>query len=684
MSEAAWYFGSRQDFLAETSTAIANKLAGRAATEGLGIMAEQAKEWDRSVGILQKSMQRAAVLRAALSTAAGETVQSVILEYDFRRRGLRIDCVLLANGIIFVVEFKRSKANASAREQAMTYAINLLEFHEETQRCCSDNGVIVVPVVVQTDGALHRKPEWPGMRKGRWGSVLDRPVVCDRTTFADVLRLAAANVKGHSCPELKKWLTSAFRPSSSILDAAVSLYGAHDVSAIRDHASSMESIQQCVEEIEGMIEDALARKQRMVVFLSGAPGAGKTLVGLDLTLRRKHAAQTSFVTGNLPLVKVLNAALARSYAKNRAAMASCAQGGYTTRDARILAEAATFKIVSAHGFLGTRGSAHQQKDGSVLVFDEAQRTYRKGKVVGDTPLEENEAELILAAQQESYAGEGMVVLALIGQNQAINRDELGIGAWFTAADKLGWHFAVADKTLDNAELGDEARWRNHVNRRKMQHGHLAHSLRFYRNAVLETWADLCLKGDVTKARNTASEKMKEHPVLLTRSLTDARAWIRSEVTLGERAGLIASGQGRRLAAEGMFVDQKPDIVNWMLAPSDDIRASSSLETVQNQYQIQGLELDYSLVCWDLDLRREDREWKAWKLHGAKWIKDNELEIAKNGYRVLLTRARKGMIVFVPRGDLDGRDMTREPSDYDAIAEYLLECGARALPSNNAD
>ena len=161
---------------------------------------------------------------------------------------------------------------------------------------------------------------------------------------------------------------------------------------------------------------------------------------------------------------------------------------------------------------------------------------------------------------------------------------------------------------------------------------------------------------------------------------NARQWVRVRRVGQERAGIIASGQARRLAAEGLFVDFKPDITAWMLAPSGDVRSANMLETVQNQYQVQGLELDYTVVCWDGDLRRSANGWHAWKMSGSKWQKDKELGIATNGYRVLLTRARKGMLVFVPRGDPTGEDETRPPSMYDDIANYLISCGGREWPS----
>jgi len=206
-------------------------------------------------------------------------------------------------------------------------------------------------------------------------------------------------------------------------------------------------------------------------------------------------------------------------------------------------------------------------------------------------------------------------------------------------------------------------------------------MRYYRNGDLELWADLTLNGKVEDAARLALKLDDQgDTVWLTRSLATARQWVRERRVGQERAGLIASGQARRLAAEGLFVDLKPDIASWMLSPSGDVRSANMLETVQNQYQVQGLELDYTVVCWDGDLRRSTEGWRAWKMSGSNWQKDKELNIAINGYRVLLTRARKGMIVFIPQGDLSGEDETRPPAMYDDIANYLLRCGGREWPN----
>jgi hypothetical protein len=421
-----------------------------------------------------------------------------------------------------------------------------------------------------------------------------------------------------------------------------------------------------------------------VIFLSGAPGAGKTLVGLDLVMRGSFADESVFVTGNAPLVDVLNAALIKSFKRQGQNASSWAPTGYHRADARFVTAAAGFKVVKAHHFLGKRGELHRQEDGRVLVFDEAQRTYEKGRVVLGEKLADHEADLILSVQRNAFPTGGAVIVALVGHNQAINRGEQGIVAWLQAVERKGWTFSISDETLALAEFEDRKKWEGHHLRRTLLKGHLHQSMRYYRNAKVEEWVAAILNNDYSLARRLSNEMFAhKNPIWITRSLNRARLWARVHAVGNQRSGLIASGQARRLAAEGLFVDYKPDIASWMLAPSSDVRSSNALETVQNQYQIQGLELDFSIVCWDADLRREDDAWVAYKLKGSDWTKDNLIEVAKNGYRVLLTRARKGMVIFVPSGDPSGEDVTRSTEFYDGVWNFLVSCGALELEAETS-
>lgn len=679
---AAWYCATRTEFLSTPTEIIANQLAGRAAQESLEIEAAQADEWRQSVGILQKTLdERIPILREALTAPGCESIHDVILEFDFHRRGLRMDCLLLGDGALFVIEFKRTKLQRADRDQVMTYAVNLLEFHRVTREWCNSTGAIVVPVLTLTRGKLRQAPNWPGLSGLSWPALANKPIECDESTLGNAIGIGLSNRRSQSPVSLRDWLGSSFSPSSSILDATLSLYGNHDVTAIAEHAAPKAAIAASVTEIRKCIEETLAQGRYHIIFLSGAPGAGKTLVGLEIVMRGKHADGAVFVTGNAPLVDVLNKALGTSYQFQGKKAASWTPTGYRRKDASLVASAASFKIVKAHNFLGKRGKLHKQDDGRVLVFDEAQRTYEKGRDVLGEKLEDHEADLILLVQQESFPTGGSVVVALIGHNQAINRGERGIVAWLEAADRYGWSFSVDDETLALAEFSDREKWADHPRRQHSKQGHLQQSMRYYRNAVIEEWASAVLDGKAVKANDFVVQMEREgNTIWLTRTLSVAKAWARHHSIASQRSGLIASGQAKRLAAEGLFVNYKPDIADWMLAPSTDIRSSNALETVQNQYQIQGLELDYCIVCWDADLRREVGNWTAYKLSGDDWQKDKLIDVAKNGYRVLLTRARKGMVIFVPDGDRSGDDQTRKPDFYDGVAEFLIECGAKKLAS----
>ena len=688
MAFQAWYSGSRIEFINEPTDRIANRLSGRAAAESLEIEAAQNEEWHRSVELLQKTLdERIPILREVLTSPDADQIDHVILEYDFRRRGLRMDCILLGRGVIFVLEFKRTKIQRADRDQVMTYAVNLIEFHRITQELCAlDNGLIVVPIVALTEGRSDKEVKWPGRGGNSWEAMASKPIECDRKSIGTAIRLGIqARRSSIEIPALA-WVESPFRPSSSILDATLSLYGNHDVVAIQEHATPKKDIDAATHEIRSRAVEALAKSEYHIVFLSGAPGAGKTLVGLDLVMRGELAQEGVFVTGNAPLVEVLNKALQNSYRSQGNSASSWAATGYRRSDARLVASAADFKIVKAHNFLGKRGQAHRQGDGRLLVFDEAQRTYEQGRMVLGAKLPDHEADLILDVQKAAFPTGGAVIVALVGHNQAINRGERGLVAWLEAADRKGWTYSISNTTLSLGELKGCNKWASHPGRRILVNGHLDQSMRYYRNKNVEEWAGAVLANNPAGARALASEMDAEGgTVWLTRSLDAARKWARTRRVGNQRAGLIASGQARRLAAEGLFVDYKPSIANWMLAPSSDVRSSNALETVQNQYQIQGLELDYSIVCWDADLRRSGGRWAAFKLSGSDWRKDELLDVAKNGYRVLLTRARKGMVIFLPSGDSLGDDPTRDPAFYDGVYDYLLSCGAKILEGqDNSD
>jgi hypothetical protein len=253
---------------------------------------------------------------------------------------------------------------------------------------------------------------------------------------------------------------------------------------------------------------------------------------------------------------------------------------------------------------------------------------------------------------------------------------MGIKAWFSAAEACGWRFAVSDETLALEEVKSSGEWTSHPLREKLGTGHLPHSMRFYRNGDLERWADHLLHDRVDAAVQLALElDRRGDTVWLTRSLSAARRWVRERRVGQERAGIIASGQARRLAAVGLFVDLKPDIAAWMLAPSGDVRSANMLESVQNQYQVQGLELDYTVVCWDGDLRRCSGGWQAWKMNGPSWQRDKALDIATNVGQAALQMRNLGVGGMVRRTAAEtARELIASPE----LAAMLFGLGAVGL------
>jgi hypothetical protein len=685
----AWWYGTRNEFINENSESISEKLNSVATDEGWSIEIAQKEEWRKSIQLLREQAfdDEVELLRLALKSAELETIQGVLLEYDFRRRGLRMDAVLLCGSHSIVIEFKRSKLGSGDKDQVINYCINLCEFHSQTQESIRKHDAKVVPVLVSREDNSQKSVNSDLANNYQdWPSIPKTVAQCHAPNLREILINIVSQLSLTPIISVETWNDSIFQPSSSIIDAALSLYGNHDVSAIENHASQMETIQKCTNEIKSRVIEKRTRGGKEIIFMSGAPGAGKTLVGLNLTFSEEFRDDAVFMTGNAPLVEVLQESLKRSY-RSMSDKRVQRLSGYSKKGVDFVKSNTVFKIVKAHHFLKEKDKKNQYQikssDGNVLVIDEAQRTYMEGRMVIDHKLEDHEANLITKQMQDTQ--KKPVIIVLIGQNQHINRGERGPVAWLEAAEKYNWGVSISDATLSLNDFNDvRAKWMNHSSRTKLNHGHLTDSIRYYRNTGIERWAHAILTMNQQGALKENSQLIEnDHQILITRDLDKARTWVRENRIGEERSGMICSGKAVRLAAEGLFANLKPSIAPWMLSPSEDIRSSNMLETVQNQFQIQGLELDYTILCWDADFRIENGEWACYNISGGKWQKQKSadaLQERKNGYRVLLTRARKGMVIFVPKGDLSNpiRDQTRQPEFYDSVFNFLTECGAKIL------
>jgi hypothetical protein len=269
------------------------------------------------------------------------------------------------------------------------------------------------------------------------------------------------------------------------------------------------------------------------------------------------------------------------------------------------------------------------------------------------------------------------VVCLVGSGQEINTGEAGIGEWFRALRQRFPHwlavFAPQARTLDlgNSEGAPDVR---HVSDPAL---HLEVSVRSFRAESMAAFADALVAGDPVVARKQF-KNLGAYPVVLTRDLQKARAWLRGKARGSERIGLVASSNAQRLRPIGIHVKAKIDPLCWFLNEPEDVRSSFTLEDAASEFDVQGLELDWVGVCWDANYRYSDSGWSLHEFRGTAWqsVGDGRQDYLRNAYRVLLTRARQGMALVVPEGD--AADATRLPSYYDGTFAFLRDVGIPLL------
>ena len=626
-----------------------------------------------------EAMQRAAWRRqiADLQLIAADLPDAhVFLEFAIPRMGRRADAVIIAGGLVFVLEYKVGERDFArhAIEQVDGYALDLKNFH------VTSHDLAIVPLLVATE-ALPQQLDF-----GFWAP--DRVHAPVRVSAGDVLPTIRRFLAAGDAPPIDAtaWAAGAYRPTPTIIEAAQALYSGHAVAEISRFEAGAENLTRTAAAIETVVERMKAHGGKAICFVTGVPGAGKTLAGLNIACGRMAAdvgEDATFLSGNGPLVDVLRAALKRDV---RARHGPATGDG----DRRHRSERAPDKFIqNVHHFRDEYvGNADVPSD-HVVVFDEAQRAWNRAmtadfmqKKRGHAGFDQSEPALLLSVMDRHP--DWCVVVALIGEGQEINRGEAGVAEWVRAlqGDLRHWHVHMPPHLLaDGSGLDAALRW--HLGQRVPAPDpalHLAVSVRSFRSERVSAFVAALLGDDAATARAVLPDTA--FPIVRSRDLATARAWLRNRRRAGERAGLLASSNALRLKPEGLFVKAAIDVINWFLNTGDDVRSSNALEDAATEFDVQGLELDWAGVAWDLNLRRHGT-WQARRFRGTKWevigMSDDGLgraDYVRNAYRVLLTRARQGMVIFVPRGDI--ADATRPPGDYDAIDAWLAACGIASL------
>ena len=584
------------------------------------------------------------------------------LEFLIPRMGRRADLIVLHRGLIFVVEYKIGARHfdRSSLDQVYGYGLDLKYFHE------SSHNRPVVPVLVATAAAnAHLQPvQWDA-------DSISRPLRAAPTELASTI-LTIADETNYPTIDPHSWVIGSYSPTPTIVEAAQALYRGHNVKEISRSEAGAENLTITANYIAQAIEIAKLEHRKIICFLTGVPGSGKTLAGLNLATARKRANRDEhavFLSGNGPLVEVLREALALD------GMQRAKSSGQITSKVAEERRAAAF-IQNIHHFRDDALASKAAPTEKVAVFDEAQRawdTEQTSKFMqrkrGQIGFSMSEPEFLLSVMDRHK--DWCAIICLIGNGQEINTGEAGMDEWLRALNLSFPHWRVHLPPSFHESCKNE-------NKILAPALHLATSIRSFRAEKLSDFIGNVIAGE-TEAAKEASKLLPSYPLHMTRDLEAARLWLRSKRRGQERIGLLASSNAARLKPYGVFVKAKIEPAKWFLAPPEDVRSSDALEDVATEFDVQGLELDWGCLCWDINYRRNGSAWKGFQFKGTKWEEVNN-EARKsyiaNSYRVLLTRARQGLVVFVPEGSSE--DDTRPPHYYDAIFNYLLSCGFRQL------
>ena len=656
-SSRAWYDAPVADFLQSSTDSVLGRLSTNC---DFALIPSQRDAWVGQIDILRSS------LKGVMGT--------LFLEFNIPRMGRRIDVVLLTGCLVFVVEFKvgENEFDRAAVDQVWDYALDLKNFHE------ASHAIPIVPILIATGAALS-----PPSRLHPDNDKVYRPILVNAEGFRKVIDLSLQTIRGSTIDD-KQWSRAPYHPTPTIVEAARSLYAQHSVEAIARYDAGARNLRLTSRRIEELVDEARATGHKIICFVTGVPGAGKTLVGLNVATRRRERDQPThavFLSGNGPLVAVLREALTRDEVLRRK------KKGEKVRKGKV-AESVKAFIQNVHHFRDEALIDSGPPIDRVVIFDEAQRAWnlketasfmlRKKKRAG---FNYSEPEFLISYmnRHDGWAA----IITLVGGGQEINRGEAGIGAWLDAVNRSfpEWHVYISSRLTDSEYMAgkplDSIRQRPGVYLEDSLH--LAVSMRSFRAENVSGFVKALLDCEKQQAREAFARLAARYPTALTRDLHRAKRWIRDHARGSERYGMVASSKAQRLKPHAIDIRVNVDPVHWFLGDKEDTRSSYYLEDAATEFQVQGLELDWACVTWDGDLRFTDSGWSYHDFRGDRWCnisnQDNR-DYLRNAYRVLLTRARQGMVLFVPPGE--PTDATRSSAYYDSTFHYLADLGIPVL------
>ncbi|WP_179991977.1 MULTISPECIES: DUF2075 domain-containing protein [unclassified Acinetobacter] len=652
----SYYQSSIQDFLSSSNDLILGNLAQHHefALEDL-----QKNAWLAQIDILKANL---------VGIAKGH----LYFEYSIPRMGKRADNILIIRNLIFVIEFKVGESfySTTAKNQVIDYCLDLKNFHSQS------HDKKIIPILVATE-ADTEEIIWEDVDD------LGAPICCHQYNLNQMILQVLAHYNEDAEINVQEWNQASYRPTPTIIEAAKALYQGHQVEDISRSDAGAINLKITSARIEHIIETTKEKRHKAICFLTGVPGAGKTLAGLNIAnqrLKKDESEHSVFLSGNGPLVDVLKEALIRQTVETAKTEGQLETRSSAERKAKAF-------IQNIHHFRDEYLRSLEAPIEKVVVFDEAQRAWRKEQVSnfmkqkkGIQNFDKSEPQFLIEVMDRHT--DWCVIICLIGSGQEINTGEAGVIEWLDALQQHypEWQIYYSEKILeDRVYIQDQSR-KHHL----IQHGnkepdlHLAVSVRSFRSERVAELVQAILDGDATKAQHIYSQVIESYPIVLTRNLERAKSWLKQQAKGTERYGMVASSGARRLKAEGIDVKNKITPSDWFLNSTIDVRSSYYLEDVATEFDVQGLELDYCCVAWDINFYFKDG-WCYQAFKGTKWQNINQMEKQKyllNTYRVLLTRARQGVVIYLP--NVDDNDWTRPSELYDSTYQFLKACHLKEI------
>ncbi len=618
----------------------------------------QNKSWEYQIYILKKALK--------------DYCGNLFFEFSIPRMGKRVDALVIIQDAIFVIEFKvgESKFHNHNLEQVWDYALDLKNFHKPSHKA------LLVPILVATEAEYSHIE----ISTTSHNDNLLLPIKVNKFDIEKAIKETLSFASKDKAVNGADYVNGSYSPTPTIVEAALNLYRTHTVDNITRNDADAKNLTETTSLISEVIKKARDEKRKIICFVTGVPGAGKTLVGLKVAtshLDEKKGNTSVYLSGNGPLVSILQEALARDRVENEKAK------GKKLTKGKARASVKTF-IQNIHHYRDEYLRDPEPPYDHVAIFDEAQRAWNYEQTVKFMKQKKNqhdfdfsEPEFLISCLDRHQ--DWSVIVCLVGGGQEINTGEAGISEWLQAVQRKfsSWEVYISPHLTDSEYQAKEAIQNLKGTTTVVENPslHLKVSMRSFRAENLSLLVKKMLDLETDAAQEIFKALSDKYPIVLTRSVEKAKKWLKEKARGSERYGIVVSSQAQRLKPFAIDVKSPMNPVHWFLNNKDDVRSSYYLEDVATEFHVQGLELDWACVTWDGDLRYSKNGWQSYSFKGKKWQnihKEERKQYLINAYRVLLTRARQGMIVVVPEGSTE--DHTRDPKFYDGTFNYLKSIG----------